>query len=275
MTGKALIRELPSAAAISLNVASFLTATTRLVITSRTLVFIATTFCPSGRATSEPIWLPVTTAPALARRWSSVVSPPARHQGPMALRTGPKADTGTGASSRRMGLRTMAPGMVCTLSPKPGPITNGSLMPDRTSRNLESLDDAECLRLISPGGIGRIAYSGQFGLTVLPVNYKLYEGTIVFRTGQDSPLDEDLRTGIAHAEYKVAFEIDDFDTAAREGWSVLIQGAAHHVDSAAERASVLEAGVEPWPDGPRDHFLRISPTRVTGRRIRQADAPEP
>jgi nitroimidazol reductase NimA-like FMN-containing flavoprotein (pyridoxamine 5'-phosphate oxidase superfamily) len=132
---------------------------------------------------------------------------------------------------------------------------------------LEQLDEAECLRLVSPGGIGRIAYSGRFGVTVLPVNYQLYQGTIVFRTAQDGPLDEDLRTGIAHAEYKVAFEVDDVDLDVREGWSVLIQGAAHHVDSAPERALVLEAGVEPWPGGEREHFIRIVPTEINGRRI--------
>jgi hypothetical protein len=110
-------------------------------------------------------------------------------------------------------------------------------------------------------------------VTVLPVNYKLHEGAVVFRTAQDGPLDEDLRTGIARAEYKVAFEIDDFDLVAREGWSILIQGAAHHVDSEEERASVLEAGVEPWPGGKREHFLRIIPLRISGRRIRQTHKP--
>jgi nitroimidazol reductase NimA-like FMN-containing flavoprotein (pyridoxamine 5'-phosphate oxidase superfamily) len=135
---------------------------------------------------------------------------------------------------------------------------------------LEQLDEAECRALISPGGLGRLAYSGRFGPTVMPVNYALHEGSIVFRTAQDSPTDEDLRTGIAHAEYKVAFEIDDIDLAAREGWSVLIQGAAHHVDSDAERASVLQAGVEPWAGGTRDLFIRITPDRITGRRIRRA-----
>jgi nitroimidazol reductase NimA-like FMN-containing flavoprotein (pyridoxamine 5'-phosphate oxidase superfamily) len=135
---------------------------------------------------------------------------------------------------------------------------------------LEELDEAECLRLITPGGIGRIAYSGRYGPTVLPVNYKLHQGSIVFRTAQDSPTDEDLRTGIAHAEYKVAFEIDDVDSAAREGWSVLIQGPLHHVESDAERASAMEAGVEPWPGGDRELFLRITPSRITGRRIRRA-----
>ena len=132
---------------------------------------------------------------------------------------------------------------------------------------LEELDEAECLRLIASGGIGRIGYSGRYGPTVMPVNYQLYEGTIVFRTTPDSTTDEDLRTGIANAEYKVAFEIDDFDTAARTGWSVLIQGSAHHVESEAERASVAGAGVDPWPGGDRELFLRIMPSRVTGRRV--------
>jgi nitroimidazol reductase NimA-like FMN-containing flavoprotein (pyridoxamine 5'-phosphate oxidase superfamily) len=135
---------------------------------------------------------------------------------------------------------------------------------------LEELDEAECLRLITPGGIGRLAYSGRFGPTVLPVNYRLYDGTIVFRTAQDSPTDEDLRTGIANAEYKVAFEIDEIDLNAREGWSVLVQGPVHHVESDTERASILKAGVETWPGGDRELFLRIVPSRITGRRIRQA-----
>ncbi|HTS97351.1 MAG TPA: pyridoxamine 5'-phosphate oxidase family protein [Streptosporangiaceae bacterium] len=147
-----------------------------------------------------------------------------------------------------------------------GAAPGGSARP--AGRVLEEVDETESLRLISPGGVGRIAYTGRFGPTVLPVNYRLYEGTIVFRTAQDSPTDEDLRTGIAHAEYKVAFEIDDFSLGEREGWSVLIQGGAHHVDSEVERAAVLQAGVEAWPEGEREHFIRITPTRITGRRIR-------
>lgn len=133
----------------------------------------------------------------------------------------------------------------------------------------ERLDEAECLRLIAPGGIGRLAFAGRFDLTVLPVNYRLHNGAILFRTVADSPTDTDLRTGIAHAEYRVAFEIDEFDMAKREGWSVLLQGPAHHVDSEEERAEAESAGVDPWPDGDREHFISIVPARITGRRIRQ------
>lgn len=137
---------------------------------------------------------------------------------------------------------------------------------------LEVLDEAECLRLIAPGGIGRLAFPGRFDLTVLPVNYVLHNRAILFRTAEAGSTDEDLRTGIEHAEYRVAFEVDDFDAESHEGWSVLIQGPAHHVDSPAERAHALAAGVEPWAGGDREHFIRITPARISGRRIRHESA---
>jgi nitroimidazol reductase NimA-like FMN-containing flavoprotein (pyridoxamine 5'-phosphate oxidase superfamily) len=134
---------------------------------------------------------------------------------------------------------------------------------------LEELDEAECLRLIAPGGVGRLVFAGQFDLTVLPVNYKLHNGTILFRTAAQGTTDEDLRTGIDRAEYRVAFEVDEFDSEAREGWSVLIQGPAHHLDSEAEQSEAMAVGVVPWAGGDRDHFIRITPVRITGRRIRR------
>jgi nitroimidazol reductase NimA-like FMN-containing flavoprotein (pyridoxamine 5'-phosphate oxidase superfamily) len=138
-------------------------------------------------------------------------------------------------------------------------------MPDRV---IELLDEDTCLQLISRGGIGRIAYNSRSGPAVLPVNYALHDGAVVFRTAEHSPLDEDLRTGIAGAEYKVAFEIDDIDLVKQLGWSVLIQGPAHHV-TAAERDAALK-GVEAWAPGERELFVRIVPSRITGRRISPA-----
>jgi nitroimidazol reductase NimA-like FMN-containing flavoprotein (pyridoxamine 5'-phosphate oxidase superfamily) len=137
-------------------------------------------------------------------------------------------------------------------------------------RVIEELDEAESLRLIAPGGIGRIAYGSRFGPAVLPVNYKWHDGAIVFRTTRHSALDEDLQTGIAGGEYMVAFEIDELDFAGRQGWSVLIQGPAHHVEGEAERQAAMAAGVEPWAGGRRELFLRIVPHRITGRRIKPA-----
>jgi nitroimidazol reductase NimA-like FMN-containing flavoprotein (pyridoxamine 5'-phosphate oxidase superfamily) len=138
-------------------------------------------------------------------------------------------------------------------------------MADRT---MEELDEAESLRLISAGGIGRIAYLSRFGPAVLPVNYKWHHEAVVFRTTRHSALDEDLQTGIAGGDYIVAFEIDEIDEPGRQGWSVLLQGPAHHVEAEAERKSAEQAGVEPWPAGERELFVRIVPHRVTGRRIK-------
>jgi nitroimidazol reductase NimA-like FMN-containing flavoprotein (pyridoxamine 5'-phosphate oxidase superfamily) len=135
---------------------------------------------------------------------------------------------------------------------------------------MEELDESECLRLIAGQEIGRLAYTGRYDLTVLPVNYRLVDGTILFRTAQDSLTGEDLRTGIAHADFRVSFEVDHFNEVTHEGWSVLIQGPAHHLDSGAQQESVRSAEVEPWPSGEKDHFIRITPVRVTGRRIRRA-----
>lgn len=133
-----------------------------------------------------------------------------------------------------------------------------------TDRVIQELDEDTCLGLIADGGIGRIAYTSRVGTAVLPVNYTLDDGAIVFRTTENGPLDEDLRTGIDGADYKVAFEIDDIDLAGRRGWIVLIQGPAHHVTE-AERDVV--ARIETWAPGDRELFVRITPSMITGRRI--------
>jgi nitroimidazol reductase NimA-like FMN-containing flavoprotein (pyridoxamine 5'-phosphate oxidase superfamily) len=133
---------------------------------------------------------------------------------------------------------------------------------------VEQMDEAECLRLISGGGVGRIAYSGQFGLAVLPVSYKLHEGSIVVRTPLGSATDQDLRTGIRGADYRVTFEIDQVGHDAQEGWFVVIQGPAHHVDDHDDWLSA-------WVPAPRssdfrspEHFVRITPSFIVGRRLR-------
>ncbi|MEV0378776.1 pyridoxamine 5'-phosphate oxidase family protein [Nonomuraea sp. NPDC050643] len=131
----------------------------------------------------------------------------------------------------------------------------------------QSLDEDECLRLLEPGGVGRIGFEGRFGLTVLPVNFRVSDGAIVFRTQHGGSTDEDLRTGTRDVEYMVAFEVDRIDEPERGGWSVLVQGSLHHVTE-DERAEAAATGVEPWAGGEREQYLKIVPFRLTGRRIK-------
>ena len=127
---------------------------------------------------------------------------------------------------------------------------------------LEKLDHEECLRLISPGGVGRVAFTSPSGPMILPVNYAIEQGAVLFRTALGGPLDADLRTGIEGADFMVAFEVDRVDESTREGWSVLVRGGAHHVTGDVDKDAV-----ESWAGGDRSLYIRISPVEVSGRRI--------
>ncbi|WP_433236358.1 helix-turn-helix domain-containing protein [Streptosporangium sp. CA-135522] len=155
---------------------------------------------------------------------------------------------------------------------------------------LEKLEPDECLRLIAPGGVGRIAFNDLGGPAILPVNYVLHDGSVIFRTAFGGPLDDALRTGTRGVDFKVAFEVDRIDDADRGGWSVLLRGGARLVptdepaneptdESAGEPTGALSArertgadapDVKPWAGGERDLYIRISPVEITGRRIRHA-----
>jgi nitroimidazol reductase NimA-like FMN-containing flavoprotein (pyridoxamine 5'-phosphate oxidase superfamily) len=134
-------------------------------------------------------------------------------------------------------------------------------------RVVERLDEAECMELLASQKVGRLVYDSRYGPVALPVAYKTDAGSIVLGTW-DPVIDEDLRTGIAHAEYQVAVEADQIDPEAREGWFVLARGPAHHLDTEAERASVTDAGLEPWVDEIPGHFIRVNPIDIWGNRIR-------
>ena len=132
------------------------------------------------------------------------------------------------------------------------------------SNVLRGLSDAESMELLAGGGLGRLVYNGPYGPTALPVVYKIDAGSIVLGTWDPVLFDEDLRTGIAHAEYQVAVEVDQIDVEARDGWFVLVRGAAHHLDTEAERAPFIDAGLGPWVEGVPAHFIRVTPTTIWG-----------
>jgi nitroimidazol reductase NimA-like FMN-containing flavoprotein (pyridoxamine 5'-phosphate oxidase superfamily) len=136
-------------------------------------------------------------------------------------------------------------------------------------RVLERLGEAECMQLLADGGTGRLVFNSRYGPTALPVVYKINEGSLVLGTW-DPVFDEDLRTGIEHADYHVAVEADQINLEAREGWIVLVRGAAHHLDTEAERAPFIDAGLDPWVEEVPAHFIRVNPTTIYGVRVRRA-----
>ncbi|MFD8236645.1 helix-turn-helix domain-containing protein [Streptomyces sp. NPDC059696] len=130
----------------------------------------------------------------------------------------------------------------------------------RTPRFRE-LTEAECRSLLSTHGVGRLAVPADSGPLVVPLNYSVVDGGIVFRT--------EPGTAPAQADgQRVAFEVDRIDEAFSEGWSVLVRGPATTVMDPDETARLAEQAYStPWAGGRRDLWLRIEPVAVTGRRI--------
>jgi len=141
-------------------------------------------------------------------------------------------------------------------------------MPTLCNRIVRSVSDDLC----GPAPITRFGRRRitRYGPVALPSEYKMHDGSIVFRTYRVTFTEEDLRTGIAQAEYQVVVEVDQVDPEAHEGWVVLVRGTAHHVDTEAERASISNVGLESWVEPEPEHFIRVVPISIAGQRLRPA-----
>jgi len=123
------------------------------------------------------------------------------------------------------------------------------------------------MELLADGAVGRLVFNSRYGLTALPVALVIDGASVVLGTW-DPVFDEDLRTGIEHADYQVAVEADQVNMEEREGWVVLVRGAAHHLDTESERAPFADAGLVPWLEGVPAHLIRVEPTTIYGVRAR-------
>jgi nitroimidazol reductase NimA-like FMN-containing flavoprotein (pyridoxamine 5'-phosphate oxidase superfamily) len=127
---------------------------------------------------------------------------------------------------------------------------------------LLELDPEECRARLATHGVGRVAVSTPRGPAIVPVNYAVVDGAVVFRTAPDAA--PALAGGT-----EAAFEVDHIDEALSQGWSVLVVGRAEYVtDAAAIQHLADEARTRPWAGGDRELWVRIAPEQVTGRRIR-------
>lgn len=137
----------------------------------------------------------------------------------------------------------------------------------------EVLGIDECRRLLRSQHVGRLAViTGRYPM-VVPVNFAVDRGTIVFRTGTGTKL-------AASRHGNVAFEVDEVDLERRAGWSVLVTGTVDvledgHDASVSARSRALP--IRPFDDDePKGIWVRIVEHSISGRRISGKDllAPE-
>lgn len=141
--------------------------------------------------------------------------------------------------------------------------------PPTDHRGLVVLTLEECTRLLEVRPIGRIALVAAGEPLILPVLFRYINGTIVFRTAAGEKLDAVWQSAPA------AFEVDDWDTPTRTGWSVLVRGQTEAVHDDAQIAELESLGLDEWvPSSQPSTWVRIRPVEITGRRI-DGDGPAP
>ena len=106
---------------------------------------------------------------------------------------------------------------------------------------LELLTEEEARGLLAAGEVGRVGITIGAMPAIFPVNYRVIDGWIVFRTAPGSKMSAASQGAV------VAFEVDDYQLADRTGWSVLAVGPAEVVHDLDMSFKVRDAGLEPDP----------------------------
>lgn len=130
---------------------------------------------------------------------------------------------------------------------------------------LAGLDEAECRRLIAPGGTGRVVFLTPRGPAAVPVTYAVFRDQIVFRTAAEGTL-----AGLAGSE--IGFEVDRTDDERHGGWSVLVVGRVCRINHPAELSRIYQL-VKPWAGDDRRICLRVETEHISGRRVRAPATP--
>ncbi len=127
---------------------------------------------------------------------------------------------------------------------------------------LKQLTKDECLHLLASVSVGRIIFTRRALPAAELVNFVLDQGDVVIR------MDRGTKIAAAIRETIVAFEADDLDPARQAGWSVTVIGRSQEVTAPAVIDRLKQLCLSSWVPAGREHFFRISPEIVNGRRLR-------
>jgi nitroimidazol reductase NimA-like FMN-containing flavoprotein (pyridoxamine 5'-phosphate oxidase superfamily) len=130
----------------------------------------------------------------------------------------------------------------------------------KVSETVRELTTHEALALLRESPVGRLAVIVGGRPEIFPVNHVVDHGTIVFRTAHGTKL-------WGAAGMPVAFEVDGYDLASAEAWSVVVHGTGVVVYVTDEVLDALQLPIMPWQSGPKPEIVRIEPDEITGRRF--------
>jgi nitroimidazol reductase NimA-like FMN-containing flavoprotein (pyridoxamine 5'-phosphate oxidase superfamily) len=139
-------------------------------------------------------------------------------------------------------------------------------MQDFADEVVTEMTAEENWHLLKNAQLGRLALSVRDDVDIFPINFAVSDGALYFRTSPGSKLAE------LTANPRVALEADRYDdeTAA----SVIVKGIAERLELQSDIDSADALELRPWIPTLKYRWVRIVPTRITGRRFRRAPEPD-
>lgn len=126
---------------------------------------------------------------------------------------------------------------------------------------IHTLSEQRCYELLMATTVGRIGFTRDGVVEIIPLNFAIFGHDLILRTGSDGVVG-----ALADSGATVAFEVDHYDSLGRTAWSVLISGPLTR--ATGEETAALTARLSPWPGGERDLTLRLGIARISGRAVK-------
>jgi hypothetical protein len=136
-----------------------------------------------------------------------------------------------------------------------------------TDEPVSVLSEDESWDRLGGVALGRLVTTFAGEPEIFPVNFVVQSRTVLFRSAEGTKLFSAVASGT------VVFEADDHNVA--EGWSVIVRGRARVLRTDADIAEAERAPLMPWTATPKIHYVRITPSDITGRHFRFGPEPDP
>jgi uncharacterized protein len=151
-------------------------------------------------------------------------------------------------------------------SARPG---RGDDVPTTHDGPLETLDDAECRRLLATAGVGRLGFTDRAMPAIVPVSFVLHENSLLIPAHRDSILRHALRGAV------VALGVDSYRDVGGPGWSVTVVGPSRSLTDPRDVARLDRLTLFPPPVAATRCYITVQARLVRGwRTAATASAPD-
>lgn len=131
---------------------------------------------------------------------------------------------------------------------------------------IEHLEPSQCWALLRTQTVGRLAFLSDDVVQLLPVNFVVDGGSIVFRTAAGSKLDA------ASRRVDATFEADGVSDDGDLAWSVVLRGGLTPIVALHEVLDTFSLPLHPWEASDKNSFVRLHARAISGRRFPIVDA---